>query len=374
MSFTVTLPTRVHFADGALDDLGAHCRALGSSALLVTGRGAMRRHGVTRRSLDSMAAAGIGAAIFDEISPDPTASEVDRAVAAALAGGCDVVVGLGGGSAIDAAKAIALGMRLGPVGPLVGTTVDTVHDAVPVIAVPTTAGSGAEVTWGAIVTDETRALKCGIRGHAVFPTVALVDPGLAATMPLAVAQESAFDTLAHLVEGFVARKASPISRAFARQGLPLLAERIPQLTSGRTLDPAALRRDMAVASLLGGYSVATASTCLPHRLQQAMGSSGVRISHGRGLAALYPAWLFAASPHAKAELAEVDALLGGSGEVMATIGDLRRCLGLEARLRDHGFEQRHVPAMLDAVTGALDNDPHPSPDRTLMASLYGEAL
>jgi alcohol dehydrogenase class IV len=189
------LPTRVVFGRGGLTQLGARVGEYGRRALLVCGRGAMRRHGVLDAVVGALHAAGITVTLFDGVSANPTSAEADRAVALAVEHRCDVVIGLGGGSAIDAAKAAAVGVERGPVGPLVGTTLEASDGALPLVAVPTTAGSGSEVTRGATVTDVARRLKAGIRGPDLFPRVALIDPVLLGTVPAGVAAESGFDAL-----------------------------------------------------------------------------------------------------------------------------------------------------------------------------------
>lgn len=366
------IPTMVVFGSGRLAELGRHTSRHGGRALLVCGRTAMRRHGLLTAATTTLAAAGVTVTVSDNISPDPLASEVDEAVAVARRSGCDVIVALGGGSAIDAGKAVSAGLRAGPVGPLVGTSLPETGDAVPVIAVPTTAGSGAEVTKGAIITDTSRSLKSGIRGADLFPRVAIVDPDLLATVPAETAVAAGFDALAHAVEGYVARKANPVTRSLAEQALEILGRRLPECTAGLA-DPG-LRDDLALAALLGGINVANASTCLPHRMQQAMGSvPQLRISHGSGLAAVYPAWLRHAVPHAEKAFGTVGELLGAPDPVVA-ITRLRAAIGAGASLGSHGFRTTDVDALVGGVTGNTENDPIPGIDGDLIRKLYETSL
>ncbi|MEU4690073.1 iron-containing alcohol dehydrogenase [Actinoplanes sp. NPDC023714] len=371
MIINLDLPTSVVFGRGRLGELGRRTQPFGTSALLVCGRGAVRRHGILDGALKSLADAGITATVFDAVLPEPTATEADLAVEAALRAGCDVIIGIGGGSAIDTAKAVAAGMRLGPVGPLVGRTLDRIPGPVPVVAVPTTAGSGAEMTRGAILTDPRRGLKSGIRGDDLFPRLALVDPLLARSVPAAVAADTAFDALAHAVEGYVARRSDDFTRWCAGRALELLARRRDAIL--RTPDDPATRDDLAFAALLGGIVVANASTCLPHRLQQAMGGLGVPISHGRGLAALYPVWLRHARPHAGERFAEIAARLGG-GDVHDLVDRFRGAVGVTGGLRASGIGDGHVDAILAAVSGNLDNDPIPEIDEGRLRAIVREAL
>jgi alcohol dehydrogenase class IV len=300
--------------------------------------------------------------------PNPTCAEADRGAALAAAHGCDVVVGLGGGSAIDAAKAIAVGVAHGPVGPLVGTTVPASLQVLPVVAVPTTAGSGSEVTRGATLTDVPRGLKAGIRGSALFPRVALIDPDLLATVPAAVAAGSGFDALAHAVEGFVARRADPVSSALAQHAIGLLAAWLPRVAAGERSPQA--REAMALAALLGGFNVATAGTCLPHRMQQAMGSvPRLDVSHGRGLALLYPAWLRLAHPHAPERLDAIAAELGGP-DIHTAMARLLNACGLAGTLRTRGFTDADLDVMTAAVVGDLGNDPITAPGPDVVQAIY----
>ncbi|WP_053721013.1 iron-containing alcohol dehydrogenase [Saccharothrix sp. NRRL B-16348] len=369
MIFDVSLPTAVVFGAGRFAELGARTRALGGRALLVCGRSAAREHGLLAAAASSLAGAGVAVTVFDQVSEGPMDTEVDAAVGAGLAASCDVVVGLGGGSAIDAAKAAAVGLRAGPVGPLVGApALDRDPRAVPVVAVPTVAGSGAEVTKGAIITDTSRRLRAGIRGDDLFPRVALVDPDLLVTVPAHVAVASGFDAFTHLVEGCVARRSDDAVRWAAERALPLLVRRLPEIAAGAL--GAEQRADLALASLLGGFAVANAGTCLPHRLQQAMGSvPRVRVSHGRGLALLYPAWLAHATVHAGERFAAVARLMGVD-DVADGVDRLTTAIGVGAPPDSFGFTSDDLPALVGGVTGNVDNDPIPNVGETVIRDIY----
>ena len=372
MQLDLHIPTRVVFGRGRLGELGELVRPLGGHALIVSGRIAMRRSGTLDFCIKTLESAGLAVSVFDGISPEPLAAEVDQAVELARSAGCDVIVGLGGGSAIDAAKAAAVGLALGPIGPLVGATIPPGTDTVPVVAVPTTAGSGAEVTKGAIITDAERNLKSGIRGEVLFPTLALIDPDLLLTVPSSVAAAAGFDAFAHAVEGYVARRANRFTRELALEAVEIIGRTLPEVTAGRA-DPAA-REDLAYAALLGGMNVAVASTCLPHRLQQAMGAvPRVSISHGRGLAAVYPAWLETAVPHAEQRFATVSAPLGPEAPAVS-IGRFMAEIGAAGSMAAHGFTTADLPVLSAAVTGNTENDPVPAISADIVRSVYERSL
>ncbi len=356
MHFDIQVPTRVVFGRGTLSRVGELTAEHGRRALLVTGRRAARAHGHLERVTRSLNAAGVETHLFDGVAPNPSAADAETAVALARRHDCDVVVGLGGGSALDTAKAVSVAAPGGKeVAALVGTTLPDGTPALPVVAVPTTAGSGAEVTKGAILTDPARGLRSGIRGACLFPRTAVVDPALVGSAPPEVAAAAAFDALAHALEGYVARRSTPVSRSLSRQALTLVARHLPDLARGRVDEEAA--EEMSFAALLGGVNVATVSTCLPHRLQQAMGAvPGLSLSHGAGLALLYPAWLRHAEPARPELFAQVAQVLGGS-DIHTVTGVLIEAAGLSARLSDRGVGRDDIDLCVRQVTGNLDNDP-----------------
>lgn len=370
--FDFHTPTRVVFGRGRLDELGDHTRPWGRTALVVCGRAAARTTGILGRALNSLAAAHVTAHILDGISPNPRSSEVDAAAETARAVGADVIVGIGGGSALDAAKATAVAVVHGPSGPLVGTTLPPAPGCLTVIAVPTTAGSGSEITKGAIITDTVRGMKAGIRGDDLYPKVAVIDPALTDTQPAHVAVTSGFDALAHAVEGLVARRSSPLTEAVAAHALHLVPGALERVAAGDTSRET--RDRMAYGALLGGLLVATASTCLPHRMQQAMGTPDrPGPSHGQGLALLYPAWLDSLEQHAPQAATRVGAALG-TGRAYETITRLLTTIGLQRSLGDAGYDSGDIPAFTARITGNTDNDPHPDLGVPLITSIYEQAL
>lgn len=370
--FHLKVPTEIHFGRGALDYLGAQARRYGDVALLISGRDAMRRTGTLRRSVDLLAAAGVRSVLFTGVSPNPRSDEVDRALRVAEQNSCRVVVGLGGGSVLDTAKAVGVAAGRETVRDLIAGDLPGDLTPLPVIAVPTTAGSGAEVTKGAIVTDTVRGLKAGIRGEPLFPRVALLDPVLMETTPLEVTVDAGFDALAHAVEGYVARASGPLNDLLCERALELVVNHLPLIASG-----AGTAEDwdgMAFASLLGGLSVATASTCLPHRLQQAMGGvSRVSSSHGRGVAMLYSPWLRRAQQHAPARFGALAAVMGESDVVEAT-ERLRNRLRLVGGLQSMGYTESDIPTFVASVVGNLSNDPTEGVNEQLLAEIYLEAM
>jgi alcohol dehydrogenase class IV len=370
-------PTTIVFGRGRLAELPTVAAEVlngrAPCALVVCGRTAMRTLGVLDRVTELLESAGIEAVVHDAISANPRSDEVDAGIAVLRARGAGVVIGLGGGSALDAAKAVAVGAGYSKVSEIIGRTLPASPDTLPMIAIPTTAGSGSEITKGAIITDVTRDFRSGIRGPDLFPRAAIVDPELVATMPRAVAAETAFDALTHAVESHVARRANPINDPLAVRAVELINRHSHHLAPDAAgLVPPAAWDDLCLAALLGGLNVATASTCLPHRLQQAMGSvPRVSVSHGRGLATVYPAWLRHAHPFASARFDEVTEPLG-EGAVAALERTIDR-LGVRTSMSGLGFAESDVDALVAGVNGNLDNDPIDAVDGELLRALYRQS-
>jgi alcohol dehydrogenase class IV len=369
--FAFHVPTRITFGRGAADDTGTVARQWGDHVLVVCGQNAMKATGILDRVMAGLHTAGVKAQLFDRITANPRSDDVDRAADIVRDSGIRAIVGLGGGSVLDAAKAIAAGVAHGPVGPLVGQTLEPRGDCLPVIAIPTTAGSGAEVTPGATITDVERGLKSGIRGDDLSPRVALVDPGLGDTVPHPTAMAAGFDALAHAIEGYLARRRSPLTEDLAERAIRSLSAALPRRAGGDT--HASLHDAMSLAALLGGLNVATAGTCLPHRMQQAMATAArPGPSHGEGLAVLYPAWLDAIKDVVPDRLAVIAGFLGGT-DARHEIVSLTRAMGLNRRLRDVGYTPADISGFTARLTGNLDNDPHTRPTRDVAESIYQAA-
>lgn len=372
ISFEHAAPTRIVFGSGSVDHVGIEAVPLGSRALIVCGRRAMRSSGVLDRVRSSLQERGVSSWVYDDVSTDPKSREVDDACEAARRYCVEVIIGLGGGSALDAAKAAGVAVTYESVCEIIGKTLPSTPGALPVVAIPTTTGSGAEVTRGAIITDVERAFKSGIRGPDIFPRVALVDPDLAQTMPAQVAAATAFDALTHAIEPYVARKANPLTDALCETALRLLGENVRSVATG-CVGPNE-RAAMAFAALLGGLTVANASTCLPHRLQQAMGAAPhVSLSHGRGLAGLYRVWIDHAYPYAHTKFDRIAYLLG-EDSIHDAIARILDELDLAKPLRAGGLVEEDIDACVAAVSGNVENDPIGQIGPNLMRTIYSEAL
>lgn len=354
MLFEHFLPTNIVFGRGRLKELGDLSRKLGSKAILICGRSAAQENGSLSKVLELLRACSIEVVIYDQIISNPSSDRIDEAITLAKQHDSEFVIGLGGGSALDAAKAVAL-LPTGSIRDLIGKTLPSSSYALPLIAIPTLFGSGSEVTKSAIIRDPILRFKSGIRGEALFPKITLVDSDLISSVPIQILRESVFDALTHAIETLVARKSNPISQMVSEKALELISDLLPKLTIGERSP--AIDDTLALVSLLGGINVANCGTCFPHRLEQAMASLyRIPISHGQGLAIVYKSWLLNAYPYAKDRFDRIFTFFSGKN-IHHAIGGIIEQFFLNRTLRDVGFNQNDIPQIIGNISGATTNDP-----------------
>ncbi|NLG83799.1 MAG: iron-containing alcohol dehydrogenase [Firmicutes bacterium] len=298
-----SLPTRVNVSRGAFTEVTREAMALGRTVLVVTGRSAMHRTGVLARLREAVEEAGGRFVLFDRVFPNPTTDLIDEGADLARREKAEVVVGLGGGSAMDTAKAVAMAAKSSrPAAELFFAPLSPETPALPIIAVPTTSGTGSEVTPIAVMTDPRRRRKIGVSHHRFYPTVALVDPELTTTMPPAVTASSGMDALAHAVESYLSKNATAISALFAEEAVRLVFQHLE--TASQNGNDLGARTGMAIAAVMGGVTLAQAGTILGHAV--GMGIGGVmEVDHGAIVGLLLPEVLTFVLPHSLSRLARL---------------------------------------------------------------------
>jgi alcohol dehydrogenase class IV len=252
--------------------------------LLVTDEG-ISRAGLTRRVGELVAAGGFRHEVFDRVRLDPDVANVEDAVALARDTGCTAVIGLGGGSSLDAAKAVAA--RIAWTTPLVeyGRGVEVPAPAAPMIAIPTTAGTGSEATRVAVITDREQNCKMAIRGDALLPRAAVLDPELLATLPPHIAAECGADALTHAIEACVSKNGSAWTETLALAAIGFIGEFLPRLVSNPEDVEAA--EAMLLAANLAGQAFTHAGLGLVHSLAEPLGAFH-HTSHGLSCALFLP--------------------------------------------------------------------------------------
>lgn len=274
--FEFATAQRVLFGRGRASDLPALAASFGERVALITG--ASRRH-----------ADRLNAACVIAVSGEPTFEIVRAGVAAARAAEADVVVAIGGGSVIDAGKAIAMLLTNGgdplDYAEVIGAGKPVVIPPAPFIAAPTTAGTGSEVTRNAVLHSTDHRVKVSLRSPLMLPRVALVDPELAVDLPPGPTAAGGMDALSQLVEPYLSCRANPLVDALCRDGIPRIARALPRaVENGRDVDA---REEMALAALYSGMALANAGLGAVHGLAAPIGGE-FGAPHGAVCAALLP--------------------------------------------------------------------------------------
>lgn len=285
MHFDYFMPVRLIFGRGRLKELSS-LHLPGQKALIVITNGKSMRHlGYLDRVAGYLKEQGIDAVVFDRILPNPIETHVMQAAEFARNENCDFVIGLGGGSAIDSAKAIAL-MVKNP-----GTYWDYVkglkkpgEDVLPVIAVPTTAGTGTEADPWTVITNTAANEKVGFGIKETFPKLAIIDPELTVSVPAKLTAYQGMDAFFHSVEGYLANVAQPLSDMYALDSVRRISTFLPQaVADGSNLQA---REEMAWASTQAGMVESISSCISEHSMEHALSAFYPELPHGAGLVAL----------------------------------------------------------------------------------------
>ena len=370
MRFEFATTARIVFGPGTLAEIGPLAREFGRHAFVVTGRHPARAAGL----LELLGAAGLAATPFP-IAHEPTVDDIARGVDAARTAGSDCVLGFGGGAALDAAKAIAALVTNG--GPLldylevIGRAQPLARPGLPCIAIPTTAGTGSEVTRNAVLASPAHRVKVILRGPQLLPRVALVDPELTRALPPDVTATTGLDALTQLIEPYVSGRANPLTDALCVDGIRRAARSLRRaVENGADLSA---REDMALASLFGGLALANAGLGAVHGFAGPIGGM-FPAPHGAVCAALLPHVMAAnlaalrarapASP-ALARYQAIAQLVTGNPHALADdgarwIGELVASLPIPSLAR-HGVTAQDIPAIVAAATKASSMEANPLP-------------
>lgn len=284
MHFDYHIPTKIIFGRGRLKELATE-ELPGSKALIVITNGqSMKRLGYLNQVTQYLKENGVDSVLFDKVLPNPTLAHVSEAAELARRESCDMVVGLGGGSAIDSAKAIALAAaNPGSYWEYVkGREIE--NDALPIVAIPTTAGTGTESDPWTVITNPETNEKIGFGIKQLFPTLSIVDPELMVSVPANLTAYQGMDAFFHSAEGYLAKVAQPVSDLFALNSIRRIAKFLPEaVKDGNNLQA---REEMAWASTQAGMVESTSCCISEHSMEHALSAFYPGLPHGAGLVAL----------------------------------------------------------------------------------------
>jgi aldehyde dehydrogenase (NAD+) len=379
LNFNYFAPTKVIFGTGSISELPMEVGLLGGKAFLVTDQGLMET-GLVDEVRKKMG--GILAGVYADVPQDSGMEVVDRGAERALAAGADVIVSLGGGSVIDTAKGMCIVMKEGGSlkefqGMQMLTRLQTPH-----VVVPTTAGTGSEVTSGAVVMDKEQGQKIIIFEYFNTPRVAVLDPCMTADLPPNLTASTGMDALTHAVESYVSTQRNPISDAAALHAIRLIAGHLPlAVANGSDL---AARGQMQIAALLAGWAFSNAMVGLVHAMAHSLGAVA-GTPHGLANAMLLPHVMRHNCDEVQAFGADIAAAMGvptagmdprqAAEAAVRAIEELIAKIGLPRRLRDIGIERNVLEecAQLSLADGSIVYNPKMVMDSDEVLGVYMNA-
>lgn len=369
---TITYPFRMpgvlYIGVGALERLGVEVPRLGTvrKVIVITDK-VLVNVGAIEPVLAQLKAAGIEAAVFADVEPEPSTENCEMAARAVIEADAQAIIAVGGGSALDVAKGCSiLVTNGGQISDYFGVE-KVPAPGLPWMAIPTTAGTGSEVTFNAIFTDKAQQLKIGVVSPYLMPNVALVDPVMTLTAPPSITAATGMDALTHAIESYTSPKATPQTEMYALEAIRLLARSLRKATwFGKDLSA---RTDAAIGSCFAGISLANAGVGAVHALAYPLGGQ-FGITHGVSNSLLLPHVL---TFNMIADVAKFARVAEALGEPVAGLSDraaaahgveavrtLSVDVGIPQRLRDLNIPESALDGLAEAaskVTRLLDNNP-----------------
>lgn len=348
------LPTDVHFGYGSLQRLPERVGSLGGKKVFLVTDPGLSEAGIIAQVKELLLQAGIGFSIFAEVKPDSGSSLIMDATERLRNSGADVVVGVGGGSSLDTAKAVAAMAKASkPLLDYLGLG-KLSHKPLPTIAIPTTAGSGSEVSlWSVFVNDET-GLKVAIGSILLYPDVAICDPELTLGLPPSLTAATGMDALTHAIECYTNNACQPISASLALAAIELIGKHLRSaVLNGRNRES---RYAMLLASTMAGMAMNSTRLGLAHALAMPLGSWDLKIPHGAGNAITLPIVMnfnylaepsrYATVAKALGERVEGLTVLEAAASSVKAVRALANDLGMPKGLKELGLEKEHIPRVV----------------------------
>lgn len=369
---------------GSIDQIKDFAADLGATRALIISDQGVARAGLLAKPKALLEAAGVMVTVIDSTPPEPDVGQVEAIFAAAGKAPFDLVVGIGGGSAMDVAKIVAVLLNSDvALRDLLRGKATIAKRGVPTLMIPTTAGTGSEATPNSIVLVPEDELKVGIVSAKLIPDGVILDPQMTVGLPPAITASTGMDALTHAIECYMSKKGSPFSELFALKAIALIARSIRRAyTQGGDLDA---RHDMLLGAYYGGMCIATSSTTAVHALAYPLGGK-YRIAHGVSNAILLPYVMRFNSVGNEEKFRDVALAMGldvgGKSPAAATeavidaLFALNRDLSIPADLKQWNITVADLETLVDGaakVTRLLDNNPRPM-SRTDIAAIYRQLV
>ena len=346
MEFNYYLPVNLIFGRGSVGKIGDIAAEYGKKALIVTGRSSTKKSGLLDRVIGYLDRVGIESVVFDKVKQNPLTTTAMDAATVAKENKCDMVIGLGGGSIMDCAKVAAfLAVNDGDINDYIFNRLKS-DNALPIILVPTTCGTGSEGNKFAVLTNPENGDKKSLRCDAIIAKASIIDSECMMTMPKGVLASVGFDALCHCIEAYISKISQPLTDMMCEKGMMLLGEHLIPLFEGEC-DPEHWDA-VSLASTLGGMVINTAGVTLAHGMEHPA-SGRMDIVHGKGLAAITPVVMEASIGGCPEKFAVISRCLGGKDEndCVDKIREFTEKLQLSVTLEELGIKQEDIPWMAE---------------------------
>ncbi|UCB47248.1 MAG: iron-containing alcohol dehydrogenase [Spirochaetota bacterium] len=346
------VPHTVIYGTDTISELPEQVKRFGKVAAVVYGGKSFSESGNRNKIMEILKSGNVAVHEVGGISHDPDELLVKSITETIISIKPDVIIGIGGGSVIDTAKAASIIASNG------GEVADYwegkpfTKPSIPYIAVPTTSGTGAEVTKNAVITSKEKTFKKSIRSDYMIPDVALIDPSLTLSLPKTVTRDTGLDALIQNLEGYTSNNAGPITDTLARKGIELAGTYLVQ--AFRNPDDLEAREAMSLVSLYGGITLLNAGLGLAHGLSHPI---GIRfgLPHGRSCAIVMPKVMEYNYTARKQKYDEVGQLLSGDRNGVKAFNKLLERLDLSTRLGDYGIKEEDIPLIVSESKGGSRN-------------------
>ena len=372
MEFSYFLPVNIQFGWNKVDSVADYVASYGKKALIVTGRTSAKKSGLYDRVVAKLETAHIDYVLFDQVDANPLTTTALEGAALAKSESCDMIIAIGGGSIMDCAKGIAfMAVNDGDINDYIFNRKSS-DNALPLIVIPTTCGTGSEGNGFGVLTNPETGNKKSLRCNAIVPKVSIVDPAVMGTMPPHVLASVGFDALCHNIEAYTSKTAQPFTDALSYYAVTLLAQYLvplykhvkavangkPEVLNEKQLTKA--WESVSLASTIGGMVINTAGVTLAHGMEHP--ASGLKdITHGVGLAVIEPVvveYTWSANPDKFGVLARIFNHGDGS-ELGEALRFIVHDLDLTTNLTELGFTKKDIPWLVDNVyvvaTGNIAN-------------------
>ena len=374
---------RIVAGPDSIEQIAEIVKDYGASRVLIISDKGVARAGLIERPKALLEAAGIAVTILDDTPPEPEVEQANAVFSAAKNAGCDMVIGVGGGSAMDVAKLIAVLLNNDVTLRELLNKAPIARRGLPTLMIPTTAGTGSETTPNSIVLVPEDELKVGIVSPKLMPDCVILDPKMTLGLPPAITASTGMDALCHAIECYTSKKGNPFSEMIALKAISLITRSIRRaFKTGTDIDA---RHDMLLGAMYGGMCIATSSTTAVHALAYPLGGK-YRIAHGVSNAILLPFVMRFNAVGNEDKFRDVAVAMGldvdpadskaATGKFIEAIFELNRDLRIPSDLKRWNITAADLETLVEGaakVTRLLDNNPRPM-DKADIRAIYTQLI